>query len=127
MKPITAEWVAKDEGDFAAVEREARARKNPNYNGLCFHAQQCAEKYLKALLCEADVTFPRIHFLPALLDLSPSLSRSWEGYREDLTYLSNFAVIYRYPGEASDRESALDARRRCRRIRQAAREALELE
>jgi HEPN domain-containing protein len=36
-------------GDFATVEREVRARKNPNYDGVCFHAQQCAEKYLKAL------------------------------------------------------------------------------
>jgi hypothetical protein len=28
MKPMTREWVAKAEGDFAMVEREARARKN---------------------------------------------------------------------------------------------------
>jgi HEPN domain-containing protein len=40
MKPITAEWIGKAEGDFATVEREARARKNPNYDGVCFHAQQ---------------------------------------------------------------------------------------
>jgi HEPN domain-containing protein len=53
MKPMTAEWVAKAEGDFAMVERESHARKNPNYDGVCFHAQQCAEKYLKARLCEA--------------------------------------------------------------------------
>ncbi len=49
MKPITAEWVSKAEGDFATVEREARARNNPNCDGVCFHAQQSAEKYLKAL------------------------------------------------------------------------------
>ena len=41
MKPITTEWVAKAEEDFVIVEREARARKNPSYNGICFHAQQC--------------------------------------------------------------------------------------
>lgn len=46
MKPLTHEWVAKAEGDFAMVEREARARKSPNYDGRCFHAQQCVEKYL---------------------------------------------------------------------------------
>lgn len=40
MKQITFEWVTKAEGDFAMMERESRARKNPNYDGLCFHAQQ---------------------------------------------------------------------------------------
>ena len=30
MKPIALEWVAKAEGDFSIVEREARARKHPN-------------------------------------------------------------------------------------------------
>ncbi len=31
MKPLTREWVDKAEGDFATMEREARVRKNPNY------------------------------------------------------------------------------------------------
>jgi len=57
MRPMTREWVAKAEGDFAIVERESRARRDPSYDGLCFHAQQCAEKYLKARLCEEGVEF----------------------------------------------------------------------
>ena len=40
MKPITREWVGKAEGDFGTVERESRARKDPNYDAICFHAQQ---------------------------------------------------------------------------------------
>jgi HEPN domain-containing protein len=50
MKPITSEWVIKAEGDFATAERELRATDNLNYDAVCFHAQQCAEKYLKARL-----------------------------------------------------------------------------
>jgi len=50
MKPMTAECLAKAEGDFTMLQREMRARKDPNYDGICFHAQQCAEKYLKARL-----------------------------------------------------------------------------
>ena len=50
MKPITQEWIDKAEGDWATLMREYRARKNPNYDAVCFHAQQCAEKYLKARL-----------------------------------------------------------------------------
>lgn len=52
MKPTTAEWATKAEGDFATAGRELRARKTPNYDAVCFHGQQCAEKYLKAVLQE---------------------------------------------------------------------------
>ena len=51
------------------MERELRVRQNPNYDTIAFHAQQCAEKYLKARLCEANVEFPKSHILSALLDL----------------------------------------------------------
>ena len=126
MNPITSEWIAKAEGDFAIVERESRARKNPSYDGICFHAQQCAEKYLKARLAEAGLGFSKIHDLTALLDLVVAIEPTWELSRVDLAFLSDFAVSFRYPGESADRESALDARRRCRQFRVIARMALGL-
>ncbi len=46
MKPLTQEWIHKAEADFSSAQRELRARKNPNYDAACFHAQQCVEKYL---------------------------------------------------------------------------------
>ncbi len=124
MKPMTVEWIDKAEGDFATMEREARARKQPNYDGVCFHAQQCAEKYLKALAVELDLPFLRTHDLVILLEQLLPTYPLWEVYRGDLAYLSEFAVSFRYPGESAERESALDARRRCRIIRRAARAAL---
>jgi len=126
MKPITAEWVAKAEGDFATVGRELRARKKPNYDAACFHAQQCAEKYLKARLCEASIGFGKTHDLTALLDQVLAVEPGWELFREDLAYLGDFAVAFRYPGESADREAALDTSRRCRAFRQSARSALKL-
>lgn len=126
MKPMSAEWVAKAEGDFAMMERECQVTENPNYDGICFHAQQCAEKYLKARLCEADITFSKIHDLVALLDQVLEVEPAWESFREDLAYLSDFAVSFRYPGESADAESAIDAQRRCRQFRIAARDALGL-
>lgn len=57
MNPLTRERVEKAEGDLATVGREIRARKAPNYDAVCFHAQQCTEKYLKALLQEANIPF----------------------------------------------------------------------
>ncbi len=127
MKPMTAEWVAKAEGDFAMMERECQVTENPNYDGICFHAQQCAEKYLKAQLCETEVSFSKIHDLVALLEQVLEAEPTWEAFREDLAYLSDFAITFRYPGESADVEAATDARRRCSLFRNAARKALGLE
>ncbi len=41
MQPLTQEWIEKAEGDFATASREVRARLLPNYDAVCFHAQQC--------------------------------------------------------------------------------------
>jgi HEPN domain-containing protein len=124
MKPMTSEWVAKAEGDFGTMERESRVRKNPNYDAICFHAQQCAEKYLKARLCEGGIEFAKVHDLVALLEQVLAIEPLWEGYRRDLAYLTAFAVSARYPGDSADRVSATDARRRCRAFRRAVRESL---
>jgi HEPN domain-containing protein len=127
MKPLTAEWVAKAEGDFATMEREAHVAENPNCEAICFHAQQCAEKYLKARLCEAGIILGRVHNLVALLEPILDLEPSWESYRADLAYLSAFAVSVRYPGDSADWDSATDAQRRCRALRIAARQSLGLD
>jgi HEPN domain-containing protein len=109
------------------MEREARVSESPNFEAVCFHAQQCAEKYLEARLCEAGVAFGKVHDLVALLDRALDVEPSWEDYREDLAYLSAFAVTVRYPGDSADHDCALDARRRCRAFRRAARRSLGLE
>jgi len=54
MKLITEEWVNKAEGDFATAQRESQVENMPNYDAVCFHSQQCIEKYLKACLQELD-------------------------------------------------------------------------
>jgi HEPN domain-containing protein len=106
------------------MQRESRAKKNPNYDAICFHAQQCAEKYLKARLAEANIQFGKVHDLVALLDQVLGIQPDWDIFREDLAYLSDFAVSFRYPGESADKDSALDAVRRCRFFRKIARSAL---
>lgn len=126
MKPLTAEWLAKAEADFHTMERESRVKRAPNYEGVCFHAQQCAEKYLKATLCEAGVHPPRTHDLVALLTLALPLEPMWETFRENLASLSAASVSSRYPGQIVTRESSLEARRLCRAFRRAARSAFNL-
>jgi len=69
MKPITQEWVNKAEGDFATAQRELQVQQMANYDAVCFHAQQCIEKYLKACLQEENIAFTKIHDLSVLLNL----------------------------------------------------------
>jgi HEPN domain-containing protein len=61
MKPSTAEWVGKVEGDWEMALKAYRARKAPVYDAAGYHSQQCAEKYLKASLVEAGLAVARTH------------------------------------------------------------------
>jgi len=126
MKRIALEWIAKAEGDFATVERESRARTRRNNDAICFHAEQCVEKYLKARLAEAGVSFPKTHDLTILLDLIKSVEPMWEVFRRDLAFLTECAVKFRYPGESADRKTATEALKICRAFRKAARESIGL-
>ena len=124
MKPSTLEWVDKAEADFATALRELRARRQPNYDSACYHAQQCLEKYLKARLIEAGIAFPRSHDLEELLDLSLPQEPLWEVFRNQLIDLTTFAVAFRYPGESATRDMAKLAVADCKVIRKAIRNRL---
>jgi HEPN domain-containing protein len=126
MRTVVAEWVAKAEGDYVVLRREMRARKAPNYDAVCFHSQQCVEKYLKARLMQAKIRFGKIHDLVKLLDAVLPVEPLWEAFRADFRRLSAYAVAYRYPGESANRQEAKDAAGRCGKFREAARAALRL-
>ena len=106
MRTLTAEWIQKAEGDLATAHRELRARRAPNFDAACFHAQQCVEKYLKALLQEAETVFGKTHNLSLLLDLLRDNYPRLELLRPTLGILSAYAVEYRYPGESADKALA---------------------
>jgi HEPN domain-containing protein len=69
------------------------------HSGICFHSQQMAEKYLKALGIEHRLTMPRTHDCEALvlllLRIDPQLAR----FRRSASSLSQFAIDPRYPFE----------------------------
>ncbi|MFZ4695832.1 MAG: HEPN domain-containing protein [Verrucomicrobiia bacterium] len=126
MKPLTREWVEKAEGDFTTAVREMRARSRPNYDASCFHSQQCAEKYMKARLQEANLAFGKTHNLTALLDLALPVEPLWEALRASLQTLNAYAVEVRYPGESADRQMARKALALCTGVRNQVRESLRL-
>jgi HEPN domain-containing protein len=117
MQPLTLEWIAKAEGDFATALRELRARKNPNYDAACFHAHQCAEKYLKARLQEAGIAAGRTHDLVHLLDLALPVEPAWVPLRSHLRALTTLGGDVRYPGFAATRALARDMVSHAREVR----------
>ena len=60
MKSITLEWIHRAEEDYT-VAKGIIDFHPPPYSAICYHAQQCIEKYLKAILQEQQVKFGRIH------------------------------------------------------------------
>jgi HEPN domain-containing protein len=65
----------------------------------CFHAQQCAEKALKALLVHEKKPFPRTHVLEYLLDLLKEAGVAVPPEIDGAFQLTQYAVETRYPGE----------------------------
>lgn len=108
MQGITSEWIEKAEGDFRTAQRELHASP-PNFDAVAFHAQQCAEKYLKARLVESDITFQKTHDLSILLNLILPLEPAWEHIRIALDALTSLGIEVRYPGMMAERAEAEEA------------------
>jgi HEPN domain-containing protein len=76
----------------------------------CFHAQQAAEKAMKAIFVYSQVEYPYSHDLDSLRDRLPE---GWEVKEKfpDLAGLTAWAVQARYPGEEieASRQDAEDA------------------
>lgn len=117
MNETVKEWLDKAEGGFNAASTLMRARKHPFYEGVCFHAQQCVEKLMKAVLIRRRVIPPRIHDLHRLGRLIKRAIPDWYWDKDELEKLSDAAVIMRYPGMAATREEARHAMRVCKAIR----------
>ena len=109
-------WVARAEEDFT-LARSALRRKRPLMYGATFHAQQCVEKYLKALLVARGLAFPRTHDLTALSDLCLQEGITIPVEQDALDRLAAYAVQVRYPGE----DPALDEVREALQVAQAVR------
>ena len=93
-------WLGFATEDLAAAERMVEGRGwAPRI--ACFHAQQAAEKALKAVLVHEGIPLQFTHNLELLRDLVPE-GRSTVGVEGDLRRLSSRAVVPRYPGPGSD-------------------------
>jgi len=94
---VVGEWVAKAENDLKSAAHLLKMKDCPVDN-VCFNAQQCVEKYLKALLITQGLAFPKTHDLGELLALLPARLRpSLDSEEQDR--LTDYATVTRYPGD----------------------------
>jgi len=117
-------WVLKAEHDLLNIENNLAAREIP-WDTVGFHAQQCGEKYLKALLVSRHIDPPKIHDLTELYALLP------DGLLVDINArlfeeLNPYSIEGRYPGvwEPVEQGEALRAVEAAKTIRQAIRRVL---
>lgn len=89
-------WLVKARKDLHFA-KEALRQGEEYTDVACFHAQQSAEKTLKAYLVWLEIEFPKTHVLEDLLDLIAQKDLSLEGWREGLQIMTPFAVEIRYP------------------------------
>lgn len=117
MKDETVEWVKKAESDYGNADLTLEHGEEHIVETVCFHSQQCAEKYLKAMLRELDVKFPHEHDLSALVELCVNLDAEFEAVDGDAHKIAGYAVAIRYPGVFATREEAEKAFAAATRIR----------
>ncbi|HET9906641.1 MAG TPA: HEPN domain-containing protein [Anaerolineales bacterium] len=118
-------WAERAEEDFI-LARTALRRKQPLTYGACFHAQQCAEKYMKALLISKGADFPKTHDLLMLNGLCSSNGIFLEIDSKHLNTLTDYAVRTRYPGNDPTVDDSKEALELAKLIRTFARKYLGL-
>jgi HEPN domain-containing protein len=119
---VVRQWVEKAQGDLITAEHTLKLEDHCPFETICFHAQQCAEKYLKALLTLHAVPFLKIHDLTALLAVVPKKIELGLSLLE-IAIVNRYAIDVRYPGDwgAITREEAEEAVAIARKVRKAVR------
>jgi HEPN domain-containing protein len=89
-------WVSKAEEDRLCIANNLAASVVP-WLIVCFHAQQTAEKYLKAFLISRGTRVERTHDLEFLLGECEKHDPTLGSLLNDCQALSSYAVDSRYP------------------------------
>ena len=100
------EWIGKAEQDYLAAST-LDARATPG--AVCFHCQQCVEKYLKAALVRQGETPRRAHDLLVLNGMAAQQDDRFGALEEQMESLNPYSVLGRYPGYDPSPEDAKEA------------------
>jgi len=95
---VVKAWFKKAENDLINAEHTMTMEAAP-YDTVCFHSQQCAEKYLKGFLTFHEIEFPKTHSLEDIVILCKRIVPSIESEVGEVEVLSSYGVEIRYPGD----------------------------
>jgi len=90
-------WIEKAENDLKNAAHTLEMGDDAPMDTICFHTQQCVEKYLKALLVADAIPFAKTHDIGEVLALVPERSRPRLS-PEEQRRLTEYATVTRYPG-----------------------------
>ncbi|MBI4567052.1 MAG: HEPN domain-containing protein [Planctomycetes bacterium] len=129
MKASTVDLATRAEADWKVANLCVSAPDPDLVNDVCFHCQQCVEKYVKALLNEYDVVFEKTHDLEPLFDLvARSVSTTaLATVAPDFEKFKMYAVAARYTEVHVTREDADLAVRAAGAVRGVVRALLKLD
>jgi HEPN domain-containing protein len=109
-------WIVKARADLLCIANNIAAAQVP-WDIVAFHAQQAAEKALKAFLVSRGETVVKTHDLTFLLNQCLAVGAHWDEFDEPCRWLTRYAAHSRYPGmepelDAAEGQSAVAAARR---------------
>jgi HEPN domain-containing protein len=94
-------WFKKAENDLLTIRNNMVSEEVP-IDVCCFHAQQAAEKYLKAYLVSKNSSFPKTHDLQVLIILCSKINSIFESMIDIGLKLSDYGIAPRYPDSFDD-------------------------
>jgi HEPN domain-containing protein len=97
LRRAAREWAQFAEDDLHLARHALEMGCDCPYRLVAYHAQQCAEKYLKAYLVLKAVDFPRTHNISLLVELCME-SACWAHELKDAEQLTVYGIVTRYPG-----------------------------
>jgi HEPN domain-containing protein len=113
---LARQWLLAAEEDVALGHRSLADPAYPR--GAAFHAQQAAEKALKAFLAWHDRPLRRTHDLPALLRECASLQGEFTALEDAARELTPYAITGRYPDVAGSLVPGIEQARAALRLAQ---------
>jgi len=104
------EWIKKAEKDLITAKHLFSIQPTPPYDIICFHSQQCAEKYIKAYLVYMEIEFEKTHDLGELMGIASTKDNNFIELIDIAEKLTDYAVDARYPVmEEPTKEEAKEA------------------
>ena len=94
-------WFEKGDHDLRAAEVILQSEDAP-FDVICFHTQQCIEKYLKGFLTFHQQDIRRTHDLVSLNAECSRVDPSFDTWEEICEQLTGYAVESRYPDDFAE-------------------------